>query len=179
MWAFIGWIGALIASFVTYLFTAKHYKKQKYFEFNQKRLDEFYGPMVGILKKIKANIKTRQNVYKAEKEAWQDICKNPPAPSDKDYKPFKKSHEYEEEKFKNEDIPAYDEMLRIFEDKKSLAYPSTKKWFNRFSEYVDHWHRPLPWQVLEKIDIKESEFEEFYTDLENRADSLVKKLSGE
>lgn len=178
----MGGVALLITNLLTYFFTVKHFKNQKYHEFDQKRFDEFYGPMIGIVKQIRANVTTRLKVFEAEGQAWKEICANQPRPfleHKKYFEPYKNGILYENERFKKEDLPSYDKMLKIFKDKMYLVYPSTKKWFEQFSQYVDHWHRPIPREALMKLNISEGPLLEFYKDIEECADNLREKLSGE
>jgi hypothetical protein len=182
-WPFISHgLTAVISAWAAYFFTAKHFKKQKWHEFEQRRLDEFYGPMLGLIKQIRANAEARVKASAASNEAWREICERHPKPfldHDKYFEPFQKGIEYENQRFKETDLPAYSQMQEIFKSKLFLAYPSTKEWFDQFTQYIDHWHRPFPPEALMKLNISEEPLLEFYDDLERHADDLRRKLSGE
>ena len=172
----------ILSAGATCIFTARHFRRQKWHEFDQRRLDEFYGPMLGLIKQVRANADTSVKAAAASDKAWQEICERQPRlfeDHDKHCEPFQTSLEYENERFTREDLPAYDQMLEIFKSKLFLSYPSTKQWFDPFSQYVDHWHRPLPPQALMKLNISVKPLLKFYADVEKHADDLRRKLSGE
>jgi len=87
--------------------------------------------------------------------------------------------DYENERFCKEDIPAFDKMLEIINSKGHLAYQSTEKLFPSFSQYVDQWHRPLPYEVLKKLDPSAEPLAKLFADVEAHVDNLRRKLSGE
>ena len=173
---------AIFSAWATYIFTARHFRTQKWHEFDQRRLDEFYGPMLGLINQVRANAQASVKATAASDEAWRDICRRQPRPfqdHDKHFEPFQRSLEYENERFTREDLAAYDRMLEIFKSKLFLSYPSSKQWFDMFCQYVDHWHRPLPPEARMKLNISRTSLPEFYADVQKHADNLRRKLSGE
>ena len=182
-WPYITHVVTIILSaLVTYIFTERHFRKKKWHEFDQRRLDEFYGPMFSLIKQVIANTERNIQVSDASNEAWRGICEEntqPFADHDRCFEPFKKLLDWENERFRKEDIPAFDKMLEIFKAKIHLTYPSTKALFNQFSQYVDQWHRPVPYEVLKKLDLSAEPLARLYADVEAHVDSLRRKLSGE
>ena len=182
-WPYVVPIVTIILSvWLTYYFTAKHFRKQKWYEFDQRRLDEFYGPMLGLIKQGIANTELNIKVSDVSNQAWRDICERHSRPfedHDKYFEPFKKSLDYENERFRTEDIPALDKMLEIFKSKRHLAYPLTEKLFPQFSQYVDQFHRPLPYEVLKKLDLSAEPLAKLSADVEAHVNNLRRKLSGE
>lgn len=175
-------LAMILSAWVTYLLTTSHFKKQKWHEFDQRRLDEFYGPLLGLIKQVRANAKDRVEVSRATDKAWREICERHPAPfldHEKYFEPFKKEIEYENERFGQSDLPAYDSMLDLLQTKNHLSYPSTLKWFDQFAQYVDHWHRPIPAEALMELGIFEEPLLEFYAEVERRCDELKARLSGD
>lgn len=169
---------------VTYFFTARHFKKRKWYEFDEKRLNEFYGPLVGRWKIIEADNQVRLKVSAANDASWKEICKGHPKPfldHAKYFAPYEKSTEYDNKKLEY-DLKLYDEMVTIFEEKIHYAFPSTKEWFSKFSQFVELWHRYLeggiPSESLKQLRISEKPLLPFYEDLEKNLDRLVKNVSG-
>src|SRR3989339_338681 len=99
-------ITIILTTGTTYFFTARHFRKQKHHEFRFRRLDELYGPILGLIKQIRANAKARLEVSRASDRAWRELCKRHPQPfldSEKYFKPFKQEIEYENERFRKDD----------------------------------------------------------------------------
>lgn len=175
-------LSAFIAAFATYIFTSRHFRKKKWHEFDQCRLNEFYGPMLDLIKQVTANAKNTSKVMDASEQAWRELCEKHPHPfeeHDKYFEPFQKALDYENERFRKEDIPALDKMLKIFESKGHLAYPSTEEFFPEFLQYVDQFHRSLPYDVWKKLDPSAEPLAKLYADVEAHVDNLKRKLSGE
>ncbi|MBM4463837.1 MAG: hypothetical protein FJ012_11040 [Chloroflexi bacterium] len=175
-------VSIILSALVTYIFTERHFRRKKWHEFDQRRLDEFYGPVFGLIRQGMANAERNIQVSNASNQAWREICERNPRPfedHDKYFEPFKKSLDWENERFRKEDIPAFDKMLEVFKIEIHLAYPSTKALFNQFSQYVDQWHRPLPYEVLNRLDLSAEPLARLYADIEAHFDRLRRKLSGE
>ncbi|MCK5833065.1 hypothetical protein KAH81_05265 [bacterium] len=175
-------IAIILTAGVTYYFTALHFRKQKRYEFSQRRLDELYAPFYGYSKKIRVNAKFRVKASKASEKTWREICKSNPQPSidhDKDFEPYKRQIEDENKRFNEEDIPAYDAMLDLLKTKNQFAYHSTLKWFDQFAEFVAHLHRRLPAKTLKELDISEEPLFDFYSEVKERYNQLKLKLSGD
>ena len=183
LFAVLKWvIPPALSAIATYFFMSKHFWKQKYYDFQQRRLVELYGPMLGLIKQVEANAKARFEASKASNKAWHEICAGQPKPfldREKYFEPFKRQIEYENERFRREDLPAYDKMLDLLKAKNHLAYSTTLKWFDQLTQYVDHWHRPIPEEALMELGISEGSLLTFYAEVEQRCDDLKKKLSGD
>ena len=175
-------ITLIIGVIVTHIFKEWRFRRGKWHEFDERRLREFYGPMLGLIEKVKADFRRSGEISDASDQAWREICGRHPHPfvdHDKYFEPFKNSLEYENERFRNEDIPALDKMLEIFKSKSDLAYESTAKLFPQFSQYVDQFHRTLPYEVLEKLDHSAEPMARLAKDVEKHVYMLKRKLSGE
>ena len=70
-------------------------------------------------------------------------------------------------------------MLDLLKTKNHLAYASTLEWFDQFTQYVDHWHRPLAGEVLMELGISEEPLLDFYAEVERRCNELKRELSGD
>ena len=175
-------LSAIVAAFATYIFTSRYYRRKTWEEFKQRRLNEFYGPMHDLIKQVTANAKNTSKVVDASERAWRELCdkhSHPFEDRDKYSEPFQKALDYENERFRKEDIPALDKMVKIFKSKGHLAYTSTEKLFPEFLQYVDQFHRPLPYEVWKKLDPSAEPLAKLYADVEAHVDNLKRKLSGE
>jgi len=175
-------IAVSLSAWLTYYLTARHFRKQKWFEFDQRRLDEFYGPMFNLIKQVRANTETSAKISEVSDQAWQEFCGRQPHPFEDHYKyfePFNKALDYEDERFHREDIPTLDKMLGIFKSKGHLAYPSTENLFPSFLQYVDQFHRPLPYEVWKKLNLTAEPLANLSADIEAHVDNLRRKLSGD
>ncbi len=172
----------ILSSWLTYHFAARHFRKQKWFEFDQCRFDEFYGPILNLIKQVGADCEQSVKVSDASNQAWQEICKKHSHPfedHEKSFEPYKKVLDDENMRIQKKVIPALDEMLDIFKSKEHLAYPSTQKLFTQFSQYVDQFHLQLPYEVFKKISLSAEPLVKLSTDVEAHVANLRRKLSGE
>lgn len=179
-------VTALLAALTGRYFAARHYTRRKTHEFAERRLADLYGPLCSRLMKLKADGALKVAIFQAKNEAWKDKCERAPAPfldHEKAHEPYKRSIEYENRHFRESVMPLYDEMLKILDDKRHLAFPSTLRFYDTFYRFVQLWHRwlddAIPGEAIERIDVREEELELFYADIEARHASLVRKLPGD
>lgn len=175
----------LLAGFFGYRYGLKQLKNQKKLEFIERQLREFYSPVLGCLKRIKAKSELRFEISKASDPAWQKICDEHPKPfldSEKYFEPFKKQILYDNKQLREELIPLYDKMLSIFTENYYLAESETKKWYSELTRFVEIWHRwldeSIPAEVIKELDHKEERLKPFYDELESQIIKLQKELSG-
>jgi len=167
-----------IAGYFGLKFGLKQIKIRKKLDFIEKQLNSFYSPLLGIHKEIRAKSELRVKIEKAGHEVWQEKCsaeKNP------DITPVKDEIKYNNEQLKNEFIPQYNDMLKVFKDYYWLAEPETKKYYFELVEFVEIWNRDqnngIQPEIIEKIGHSEKKLQPFYQELEERTDILRKKLS--
>lgn len=175
-------VTALLAAWSTYYFTARHFHKQKWFEFDQRRFDEFYGPILNLIQQIRADCENSVKVSDASNQVWQEICQKHSHPfedCDKYFEPYKKILDDENTRMNNNIVPTLDELVNIFKSKEHLAYPSTQKLLPQFLLYVEQFHRQLPREVFNKIYHSAEPLAKLYADVETHANKLRIKLSGE
>jgi hypothetical protein len=178
------YLSTLLAVYLGYWFSTKQMKKQKRLEFIERQLREFYSPMIGCLKKIKAKSELRFEISKASDPAWRKICDEHPKlfiDHEKYFEPFKKSIMYDNKQLREELIPLYDEMVSIFTKNLWLVNSTTRKWYSELSVFVDLWHRwlekSIPAEVIQKMNHTEKRLKPFYQDIENQLEKLQKELS--
>jgi len=174
----------LLAGYFGYRYGIRQMRSQKRSEFVERQLREFYSPMIGCLKKIRAKSELRFEISKASDPAWRKICDEHPNPfidHEKYFEPFKKSIMYNNKQLREELIPLYDKMVSIFTKNFWLANSSTRKWYSELSRFVDLWHRwleeSIPVEVIQEMDHTGERLEPFYQDLENQLEELQKELS--
>lgn len=118
----------IIGGTISYRFAMRRFRKQKRHEFLQRRLEEFYGPMLGLVKQVRSNLKASGKAREACGKAWREICEHHPKPfidHEERFEPYKKQIEYENKRFAEEDLPAFSKMLELLKEKRYLAYTST------------------------------------------------------
>lgn len=174
----------LLAGYFGYRYGIRQMRSQKRLEFVERQLREFYSPMIGCLKKIKAKSELRFEISKASDPAWRKICDEHPKPfidHEKYFEPFKKSIMNDNKQLREELIPLYDEMVSIFTKSFWLANSATREWYSELSRFVDLWHRwleeSIPAEVIQEMDHTEERLKPFYQDLENQLEKLQKELS--
>ena len=176
---------ASFAAGIGYFFTARHYQKQKRHEFSERRLNEFYAPLLSRIKQLRSDGKLRVDISRARNEAWKGTCARAPVPfqeHEEAFAPYRESIDYENRHFRDM-MKLYDEMLSIFNSKRQLAFRSTLDFYDLFFRYVQLWKRwlddAIPGDAVEKVDISEAELHPFYREIEARHDALVATLSGD
>ena len=173
---------AFVAAFATYIFTSRHYRRKTWHEFNQCRLNEFYGPMLGLINQVTTNAQNNIKVSDASNQAWREISERHPHPfedHEKYFEPFKKSLDYENERFRTEDLSALVKIREILTSKGHLAYPSTERLFPEYLQYLDSFLRPLPYEVQKILGHSAEPLAKLYADVEAHVNKLKLKLSGE
>lgn len=178
-------ICTLLAGYIGVRYGLKHVKTQKKLDFIERQLREFYSPLLGCRKEIHAKFVLRWKVSQAADKAWKEVCERSPKPflnHEKEFEPYKKMIEYDNEQFKNELLPLYRKMLLTFRENYWLAEPETSKWYSELCDFVELWERwissNIPGEVIRKLDLDERKLEPFYKELEDRIDMLRAKLSG-
>ena len=179
----IGPICTLLAGYIGVRFGWKQLIEQKRLEYIERQLREFYSPMLGCRKEIQAKSALRLRISQASEEAWKEVCERNPRPfvnHDKEYEPYKKTIDYDNDQLEKELIPLYEKMLRIFNENYWLAEPETTIWYSKLCDFVELWRRwisrNIPADVIKKIDTSEKELLPFYDELENRLTLLKKEL---
>ncbi len=107
----------LFAGYLGYRYGIGHLKRQKKFELIEKQLKDFYSPLIGCIKRIKAKSELRFEISKASNPAWRKICEEHPKPfldHEKYFEPFKKAIMYDNKEFREE--------LRFIRLMRTLSY---------------------------------------------------------
>lgn len=174
-------IAPVISGYIGVRYGLKQIKLQKQINLIEKQLDQFYSPVIGLHKEIKAKSEFRFKINELSTDAWKEnarnIGRNGNAP---EVVSMHKEIEYNNRQLKEEFIPAYNKMLDIFKENYWLAEPETKEFYTELVEYVEVWNRylkdGLPVGVLDKINHDEGKLKPFYEELENRTKFLRDKI---
>jgi len=159
---------------VTYYFVSRQFKRDNRFNKIKDQFSNFYSPMISCLKEIRARAEIRKKIEDANEKYYSTER------SLEEHQFYKKSIEYENEKFRNEILPLYEKMLNVFKEKFHLAEKSTQIWYEELSQYIDVWKRyldkTLRYETIKELDIKEEKLKPFYDDLEHKFDKLQNKM---
>ena len=121
-------------------------RQRRMFDFTEKQLEELYSPLLDIQNRIRVLNDLRVRMV------GEFIFR------------------YESDRWKNELMSCYKEMLRIFREKIWLAEDSTRERFQKLNQYVEIWERALnraiPVEVIAWLNVREAELEPLYEDLE-------------
>lgn len=155
--------------------------------FSERRLTEFYAPMLGLRKGIKANSDLRVLIQSASEQGWQDVVASVgnerfrAEGSAQYFEPYRRSIEFDNEQFREEILPDYEKMIELFRERISLAYPDTAQHFDKLVEFVSIWKRhldeSLPVEALKRLNHTEENLHPFYQNLQERHDQLVKQIA--
>ena len=164
----------------------KQVRFQKQLDFVDRQLREFYSPLLGYEREIRAKSELRSRISSAARQAWREMPKVAPGPSfdmEKAYAPFGKIIEYNNKQLTEELLPLYGRMVELFKEKFYLAEPETAVWYNKLSDFVDLWNRwltgSIPPEVMEKLGHQDiaRDLNGFWQELELRHGALRKKLA--
>ncbi len=169
---------------------ARNERRRRQFDFMEKQLRELYSPLLSIRKHVRALSELRPQVATVAGNVWQELCREArerggaqalqeltlersPA--------FNAIIQYENEQWKNELLPSYEQMLKIFRDNFWLAEISTRDQFGHLIVYIELWNRALnrtiPGEVIAQLGIREAVLNPLYEDIERTFAELRRKLS--
>jgi len=187
------WIGlwkVIVPSFVTlftvflaYKYALSQARNKRITDLIERQITEFYSPIWGCVRKIRAQGKLRAELSEASNIAWKKICDNAPKPftsHKEEFEPFKRLIDYENLQLNDEVMPLYDQIVNTFTSKYWLSEESTRQYYENYYRFVDIWHRYLnktiPMETLMEIEHSEKAMEPFYKNIEKTLNSLKQKL---
>jgi hypothetical protein len=178
-------LGALVGAWVVYYFGVRQLVAQRRLGFVERQLTEFYAPLAGLRKQIRAKSELRLRISSAANGAWTDICNSYGGQLFHDHEakfaPFKKIIDYENDQLKNELIPMYRQMLVLFTERYHLADAETRAYYEEFLEFVELWNRwlneSLPAEVVERLDHREDKVKPFYDHVAARVAALQEQIA--
>lgn len=171
-------IATFLAGYIGVLYGLKQIKLKKHLEFIEKQLNEFYSPILGRRKLIRAKSEFRLKVETTSKKQAEEKAKKGNEQSTED---VKNEINYNNRQLNEEFLPMYREMLTIFKDNYWLAEPETRKFYPELVEYVEGWNRwkekGVSPETMQEIGHSENKLKPFYNELEKRTDILRAELS--
>lgn len=178
-------LGALVGAWVVYYFGVRQLVVQRRLAFAERQLAEFYAPLAGLRKQIRAKSELRVRISSAANAEWQDICNmhagHPMLDHEARFAPFKKIIDYENEQLKSELVPMYRQMLSLFTERYHFADADTRAFYEGFLEFVELWNRWLadsvPAEVIRRLDHSEDKVKPFYDHLDGKVDSLQRQIT--
>ena len=178
---------ALVGGLVVYIFGIRKLSIELRSTFIQKQMSEFYSPIAGYRKRIRAKSEVRGKVSTAANEAWQELCapyseaKEPMLNHEELYAPYGKIIEYDNNQLREELMPLYRKILDLFTDKYWLADEDTRAYYQDFLEFVEIWERylaeALPGDVIRKLGHSEDNVLPFYDHVEKRLSALQEEIN--
>jgi len=180
-------LSALVGGLVVYVFGIRKFSFETRIGFIQMQLSEFYSPMAGYRKRIRAKSEVRAKVSEAASEAWKELCApyseahQPTLNHEESYAPYKKIIEYDNNQLREELMPLYRKMLEVFTEKYWLANADTRAYYQDFLEFVELWDRcladALPGEVIQKLGHTEENVKPFYDHIESKLTVLQQEIT--
>ena len=177
-------LAALLSVRIAHRYDMRRFEREKHLDFLRQQLNEFYSPMLGRIRRIRASSELRVELSSGGNAAWEKICKKGGKPfvdHDKYFEPFKRQSEKEDERFPRFLLPLYQEMVNVFTKGFWLAEEDTQEFYKPFCRYVELWERyyeeSIPPGVLEEVPIEEAPLTPFYENLEVHMKGLRQELS--
>jgi len=177
---------ALVGGLIVYVFGIRKLSIEIRNAFVQKQMSEFYSPIAGYRKRIRAKSEVRGKVSTVANEAWKELCapyveaKQPMLNHEELYAPFGKIIEYDNGQLREELMPLYRKILDLFTEKYWLADEDTRAYYQDFLEFVEIWERylaeALPREVLRKLEHSEENVLPFYEHVEQKLSALQKDI---
>jgi hypothetical protein len=186
--AAIAVLGTLAGGFVGHKYAKVQTRTSKSIEFTERRIREFYSPMVGCLQRVRALADLRSEISAGASTAWKKICDEHSRPfvdHEEYFAPFKAAIEFDNQQIYEEILPTYNQMVQIFTDNFWLASGAVQSEYAELCRFVELWNRyrdrTIPMEVLDEIGHSESRLSRLYTllesDLKNLRDIISYKKS--
>lgn len=180
-------VSALVGGLIVYVFGIRKLSIELRNTFVQKQMSEFYSPLAGCRKRIRAKSEVREKVSSVANEAWKDLCarymaaKQPMHDHEEQYAPYGRIIDYDNDQLREELIPLYRKMLDVFTEKYWLADEDTRAYYQDFLEFVEIWERylaeALPRDVLVKLGHTEENVLPFYDHVEQKLSALQNEIN--
>lgn len=186
-------VSALAGVFIGSWLSGRQSKQARKHSFIEKQLGQFYSPMLGLRSEIEMRSELRVKIQNAAESSWKELCEDTSSKGDpealqqlseKRFPAFKNIIDYDNRALAEQLIPAYKQMLTIFQEKMWLAEPDTVEYFKELLEFIDIWDRwldgSMPVEVWENLNHTEEKLNPFYSNLSETHKRLREKLeSGE
>jgi hypothetical protein len=156
-------------------------------DFLRLQLADFYAPMLGIHREIRALSDLRVKMGEALEEAWAEKVEEAKSSGRRithraaeGFEEYKSSIHYDNELFETKIMDGYRAMLKLFREQLAICSADTRAFYPELVLFVDVWERHLkktiPIEVVRKLDHTEDRLKPFYEHLQTRYDELQAKM---
>jgi hypothetical protein len=182
--AVITLVGVLGGGYLAHRYARQQARSAKALDFLERRVREFYSPMLGCIRRVKALGELRVEMSQAASAAWREVCERAPKPflgHETAFKPFEAIIDYENDQLSKDILPAYDRMVTVFTDNYWLADDDTRQHYVDLCRYVEIWHRfkaaAIPRDVLVKVEHSEERLQPLYKTVERKLAEYTQVLA--
>jgi hypothetical protein len=178
-------VGALIGSIITQWMTSRREQNARNIQHRRQQLSEFYGPLLGMHKEIRARSELRVKLQAAiDDDHMRGMLLagpgNTETASDVHLPTILTNIEDEKVTFREVLMPRYRSMIDTFREKMWLAEPETREYFTDLIEFVDVWDKiiagKLSTAIAPAIGHTEKNLHPFYEHLEEMQDRLLSEI---
>jgi hypothetical protein len=173
--AVAGFAGVLVGA----LLTSRREKRQRQLAFLEKQLSLFYSPMVGLRNEVRAQGRLRLRIHAEAGAAWAELATD--ASSLARQSEFSRIIDYDNNKLREDLLPTYQQMLRVFREHYWLATPATRGFYEALVEFVEIWERwvagALPSEVVTRLGHTEANLGAFYAEIERTHDEIRARVA--
>ena len=159
-------LGVLVGAAAVYYYGLRQDATQRRFAYLERQLAEFYAPLAGLRKQIRAKSELRKKVFDATAVAADQSTA---------------IIDYHNKQFLEELIPKYREMLALFTERYHLADAETREFYPLLLEYVEVWNmwlaESISAEVVKAIDHREENVKPFYEHLERKMQQLQDEIA--
>jgi hypothetical protein len=178
--AISGLIGVAVGAWLT----SRRESGQRRLAFVERKLNDFYSPMLGLRNEIRMRSELRVRIHDTADTVWRELCadaRNLSVEALRDISTnrgpeFTKVIEYDNKQLEEELLPAYRQMADLFRENYWLADPDTRSHYQYLIEFVELWDRwmakSIPGEVLQRIGHTEDNLKPFYEHLRQKHDAL-------
>ena len=151
---------ALVGGLIVYVFSIRKLSIELRNAFILKQMSEFYSPIAGYRKRIRAKSEVRGKVSTAANEAWKETCApyseaKQPMHNHEELFALQEHHRYDNKQLREELMPLYRKILTS-SPKNTGSLTKIRAHYQNFLEFVEIWERylaeVLPGDVLRKLD---------------------------
>jgi hypothetical protein len=115
-------LSSLVGAFVVYVFAVRKHLVERRASYLEKQLAEFYSPLAGYHKRIRAMSVLRGQIQNAADKSWRELCERYSQAQqimhdhEEQFAPYRNLIEHDNQQFRDELFPLYRKMLDIFTD---------------------------------------------------------------
>jgi hypothetical protein len=146
--ALLGLIGGLGGVALGAWLVQRRERQQRELAFVERQLKEFYSPMLGLRTEIETRTHLRGRIQTTAGAVWRDLTDGRPGQPIRQMDAtkeatFQRLIEDDSTTFKEQLLPAYQQMAALFRESLWLADADTRSYYPELMEYLDVWERYL------------------------------------